>query len=262
MKMGLNVEKVEAATRDLNINWAIESAAEVESTNSTLLQAAQEGAPEGTVLVADHQTAGRGRQGRKWIDRPRADLLVSLILRPQIAAEDAGLLSLLPAVAAARALAELTGEAFHTKWPNDVMADDAKVGGALAEANLEAPYVVLGVGSNLLGEASSLPEKLIQPATTVQDATGAALKREDVLCALLQHIEQYYGLGGKLAGDKLLELYRSLEITIGRQVTVDRAGERISGRVQGVDDHGHLLVEVGDRVMTFSSGDVHIQYPL
>ncbi|MFP3904939.1 MAG: biotin--[acetyl-CoA-carboxylase] ligase [Armatimonadota bacterium] len=262
MTKSLNVAKVEGATRDLNINWAIEGAAEVESTNSTLLQAAQEGAPEGTILVADHQTAGRGRQGREWIDRPGADLLVSLILRPQIASEDAGLLSLLPSVAASVALAELTGEAFHTKWPNDIMTAGRKVGGVLAEANLDAPYVVLGVGINLLGEASSLPEKLIQPAATVQDTTGAALKREDVLCALLQHIEQYYGPGGKLDGPKLIEVYRLLEITTGRRVTVAGAGEEISGRVQGVDDHGHLLVEVGDRIMTFSSGDIHIQSPL
>ncbi|MFO7947795.1 MAG: biotin--[acetyl-CoA-carboxylase] ligase [Armatimonadota bacterium] len=257
-----DIAKVEAAMHGSAIDWSIENATEVESTNSTLLQRAQDGAPEGTVLVADHQTAGRGRQGREWIDRPGADLLVSLILRPQIDAADAGLLSLLPAVAAARALAELTAHAFQTKWPNDIMAGDRKVGGVLAEANLEAPYVVLGVGINLLGQAASLPEDLIQPATTVQDATGAALQREDVLSGLLQQIEKYYGPGGKLAGDKLLEVYRSLEITRGQQVIVDRAGERISGRVQGVDDHGYLLVEVGDRIMIFSSGDVHIQYPL
>lgn len=257
-RTGFDTRRVENALADSSVEWNVRSEVEVSSTNAALVHEAKGGAPEGTVLVARHQTEGRGRQGRAWIDRPGQDLLTSLILHPGSDPAYSGLMSLLPATAAALALHDLTAQLVHTKWPNDIMVGDRKVGGVLAHANLEAGWVVIGLGINLLGAADELPDDLLHPATTLQAATGLALHREDVLVAFLQQIETFYTPDEGLQVYALLEKYRTVETTEGRQVTVNTPTGRVSGRVEGVDERGRLLVIDGDDLHALDAGDVHM----
>lgn len=253
-----NLPRVHNALIDTDINWQVESRQDVESTNTVLVQRAKEGAPEGTVLVARHQTHGRGRQGRRWVDRPGHDLLASIILHPDIDPAYVGLLSLLPAAAVVYALRDLTAADFMAKWPNDIMIEGNKVGGILAEADLKEQWAVLGMGINLLGEPETLPEELLQPATTVQAATGLALRREDVLAGILEEFGRFYEPRGRLKARTLLEQYRQVDMTLNREVTVNAPGEEITGTVRGIDDRGRLMVADGDRLRTLDAGDVHI----
>jgi BirA family biotin operon repressor/biotin-[acetyl-CoA-carboxylase] ligase len=250
--------RVEVALAESDMDWRIESVNVIESTNAALVQRATDGAPEGVVLVTRHQTDGRGRQGRTWVDRPGRDLLASMLLRPQMDPEYAGLLSLLPATAAVEVLRDLTVADFQAKWPNDIMIGGEKVGGVLAAANLHDDWAVLGIGINLLGETDELPEGLLYPATTVQAATGVALPREDVLVAIVQQIETLYERGGRLRTHRLLQRYREIQMTTDRQVAVNAPGGEITGIVRGIDDRGRLLVVDADRAHTLDAGDVHI----
>ncbi len=213
------------------------------STNTYLLEEARAGAPEGTVALADHQTAGRGRLGRTWTAPPGAALLVSVLLRPtQLPADQRHLLTAAVALAAAEASRAVAGIFPEIKWPNDLLFDDRKLAGILAEADRDA--VVVGMGINVV---SAPPD-----AVSLNEAAGRPVSRGVLLGAILEGLEGWYRDLPAVA-----TAYRRSCSTIGRMVRVELPGGPLTGRAEGVDQRGHLLVRTEDgSVVDVSAGDV------
>jgi BirA family biotin operon repressor/biotin-[acetyl-CoA-carboxylase] ligase len=230
----------------------VEIVDEVDSTNRVLLERAKAGAPHGSVLVADHQTAGRGRLGRTWEAEPGAALLVSVLLRPTVPPDRAHLLTFAAGLAAVEACEVVAGAPTTLKWPNDVVAEhdgrDLKLAGLLAESVIDAgslSAVVLGMGMNLRDLA--LPEG----GVSLEGLCGRDVDRGAVLDAWLA------GLDRRLADlHAVPDEYRRASSTLGRNVRVERADEVVQGRAEDVDDRGHLLVRVGDVLVDHAVGDV------
>jgi BirA family transcriptional regulator, biotin operon repressor / biotin---[acetyl-CoA-carboxylase] ligase len=221
--------------------------AETDSTNRRLLEAARAGAPDGQVLVADHQVAGRGRLGREWSAPPGASLLVSVLLRPDLAPEDRHLVVVAAAVAMADAVAATTGVIAGLKWPNDLLVGNRKLAGILAEAAGDA--VVVGIGVNL--DWPEIPEELEGIATACNLEGGRPTSREDLLAAFLKRYED------RLADlDETRRAYETKLATIGRRVRVERADGTLVGVATGVDGGGRLLVDVDGSMAVIAAGDV------
>lgn len=215
------------------------------STNAETVRLAREGSPQGLVVVAEHQTAGRGRLDRTWETPPRAALTFSVLLRPTRPAADWPWLPLLAGHAVATALREVEVPAV-LKWPNDVLvADDAeerKVAGLLMERveTPDGPAAVLGIGINVTTSREELP---VETATSILLATGSAPDRSDLLLSLLaglatEYVEWESGRDGGLRAS-----YLEACSTIGRDVRVELpGGVTLTGTAHGIDDGGRLLV--------------------
>jgi BirA family transcriptional regulator, biotin operon repressor / biotin---[acetyl-CoA-carboxylase] ligase len=240
------------------------------STNADLLARAADGAPEGLVLAAEEQRAGRGRMGRAWVSPPRAALTFSVLLRPApVPPARLGWLPLLAGVAVASAVRAVTAVQAQLKWPNDVLARDAKLCGILAEASGGA--VVVGIGLNVSTEPGELPPRAAPPepgrssgplaATSLLAAGWASPDRDLLLTALLGELEHWYLAWRRAEGDPercgLIEEYTRLCSTIGHQIRVELPGGRlIQGLAEGIDPAGQLLVRVPDGELPVAAGDV------
>jgi BirA family biotin operon repressor/biotin-[acetyl-CoA-carboxylase] ligase len=250
------------------------------STNADLLARALAGAPEGLVLAADEQSAGRGRLGRTWVSPPRAALTFSLLVRPAVPPARRGWLPLLAGVAVASAVTAVTGVPTQLKWPNDVLAapapapaasagpsvsaglSAAKLAGILAEAAGDA--VVVGVGLNVSTEPGELPPPGpgALAATSLRIAGATALDREPLLAAILAGFERWYLAWRRADGDPgrcgLRAEYTRWSSTIGRRVRVELPGGNVlSGLAVGVEEDGRLLVRVSpDAELSVAAGDV------
>ena len=215
--------------------WDVRRFDEIDSTNTWVMAQARAGAAEGLVAVADHQTAGRGRLGRAWTARPGAALLMSVLLRPDRITH---LVTACVALAARDACEEVAGIRPALKWPNDLLLDDLKVAGVLAEA--EGGAVVVGIGLNLAWAP---------PGGAV---LGERVDRDALLAALLDALGRWYGAGWQAVGRE----YRQSCATIGRLVRVELADETFTGRAADIDADGHLLVDVGMCLREVAAGDV------
>jgi BirA family biotin operon repressor/biotin-[acetyl-CoA-carboxylase] ligase len=256
-----------AGTRFADVRWVDETG----STNADALELARDGAPEGIVLVADHQTAGRGRQGRTWEAPPSASLLMTVLLRPP--AQVAGATTMAVGLAASEAVEELTGQRTLLKWPNDLVIDDRKVAGILAEADWpagsaisagwrppagdERVVVAVGVGLNVAWP-DAVPVELRDVATAVNRHSDTSVDREDLLTALLHGLDRRYGellgAGGQAA---IAAAWRQRSATLGRRVRLDLGVDDVTGTAIDVDGEGHLVLECDDgRRRTFAVGDV------
>lgn len=228
-------------TRFHDVHWF----ERVDSTNRYLLQRASEGAAAGEVAVADEQTAGRGRLGRSWVAPPGSALLVSVLLRPDLAPERLHLVTLAAGLAALDALDALDGSEavdppgpLGLKWPNDVVAGDRKIAGILAEAD-GGGAVVVGMGCNLLPDALAPDLREI--------AAAVAVDREALLLAWLRAYDARLD-----ALDRVVADAAARSATIGRRVRVELAHDTFEGRAEALTDEGYLVVD-GRAV---SAGDV------
>jgi BirA family biotin operon repressor/biotin-[acetyl-CoA-carboxylase] ligase len=228
--------------------------AETTSTNADLAAAARAGAPAGAVLVAERQTAGKGRLGRQWDSPPRAGIAVSVLLRPpNPAATHQSWLPLLAGVAVVEAVRRVAGVDAVLKWPNDALIDDRKCGGILAEA-VPGGAVVVGVGLNTTLRVPELPRP---DATSLQLAGAACVDRDPLLRALLRALAGWYrrwvDADGDPVGSGLREAYALHCATLGREVRVELPNrESIRGLAHGIDEDGRLTV--GDTAV--AAGDV------
>ena len=242
---------------------------ETGSTNADLLAEARSGARDGVVLVAEAQTAGRGRLGRRWVSPPRGTLTFSVLLRP--AGVPAGLLGWLPllaGVATASALSGTAGVDARLKWPNDVLAGGAKLAGILAERWAEA--IVLGIGINVFQRRDELP---VPTATSLLLAAPDAVSRpagadgpdvrERLLAAVLDELARWYRawLDQPRPGDAdacgLRAEYLRTSDTVGAEVTVMLpGGQSLTGTATGVDPAGRLEVHAPGGLVRVSAGDV------
>jgi BirA family biotin operon repressor/biotin-[acetyl-CoA-carboxylase] ligase len=236
------------------------------STNADLLARALRGEPEGVVLAAEEQTAGRGRMGRAWVAPPYAALTFSLLTRPDVPPARRGWLPLLAGVAVATAVTELSGVEARLKWPNDVLAGEAKLAGILAEAAGDA--VVVGIGLNVSTEPAELPGPGpgALRAASLRAAGATALNRDELLVAILAGFERWYRPWRQAGGDPdrsgLRPEYTRLSATIGRTVRAELpGGQALSGPAAGVDSDGRLLVRVssGAEVPVAAADVVHLR---
>jgi BirA family transcriptional regulator, biotin operon repressor / biotin---[acetyl-CoA-carboxylase] ligase len=258
--------------RFTDVRWVPETS----STNADAMELARQGEREGIVLVADHQTAGRGRAGRSWTAPPEAGLLLSVLLRPPAPVLD--LATMAVAVAAASAVESVAGFSPRLKWPNDLVwpgdgsAPDRKLAGILAEADWPAasaisggwkepaPHdravVVVGIGINVAWP-DDLPDELADIAVAINHVVSDPVDREDLLISLLTELGPRYD--ALVEGDRsgLLAEWRSRSATLGRTVRVDLGADDVEGKAVDVTDEGHLVVETleGDR-RVFAVGDV------
>ncbi len=235
---------------------SVEVVERIGSTNAALVAAAADDAPEGTVLVAEHQEAGRGRLDRTWTSPPRAGLTVSLLLRPDVPAARRAWLSMLTGVALAEAVAEAAGVRASLKWPNDLLAaDGTKLAGILAEAAGSA--VVVGVGLNVSTTADELPDT----GTSLALVRGGDVDRAAVLLAFLRAFEGRYRRWVQVIGDPvssgLAQDYLAWCSTVGKPVTVSLPdGSTLEGVAEAVDWDGRLVVRAPEGPVALSSGDV------
>jgi BirA family biotin operon repressor/biotin-[acetyl-CoA-carboxylase] ligase len=245
-----------ALTRDGGLWRSLEVVESIGSTNAELLARAGAGADEGTVLVAEHQEAGRGRLDRTWISPPRAGLTVSFLVRPDVPAARRGWLPLLTGVALAESVGEATGVRTSVKWPNDLLAlDGRKLAGILAEASGAA--VVVGTGLNVNTNAVELPDT----GTSLSVITGAPVDRGPLLLAFLRAVERRYRAWVDALGDPvasgLARDYLAWSSTVGTTVAVTLPdGTTLEGLAQAVDWDGRLVVATADGTVELASGDV------
>lgn len=241
---------------------SVEVVATTGSTNADLLA---RGGPEGQVLVAEEQTAGRGRMGRSWASQPGTALTFSVLLRPvTVPPARRGWLPLLTGVAVATAVREVASVAADLKWPNDVLIGDRKLAGILVEQSGDA--VVIGIGLNVSMAEDALPVSPTGLRATSLLVEGADVAREPVLVAVLRQLERRYlafranpDPGRDPVSSGLHAEYRALCGTLGRPVRVELPGGRyVSGRAEDVDADGRLLIREADAtsLTPVSAGDI------
>ena len=235
---------------------------ETESTNMVAFRMAEEGAEEGTVVVAEAQHLGKGRLGRRWESPPGVNLYCSLILRPPILPTQAAQLTFLSAVAVTRAITEMTLLQPVIKWPNDVLVGGGKVAGLLNEMSAETEkvnFIVLGIGININMRRDQFPNDLRHPATSLALETGREVSRLKFTRALLTALDDSYDAYLTSGYDTIREEWLSRFSMNGREVRVTFQNNSQAGMVMGIDDDGALLLRLHDgRVERVLAGDVTI----
>ena len=234
------------------------------STNQRVKQLADQGAPEGTLVVADVQEGGKGRRGRAWVAPvPGTNIAMSFLLRPEIDPSRASMMTLIAAMAVRAAIADVTGMDTKIKWPNDVIVNKKKVCGILTEMTMEEEYiqsVVVGIGINVHNE--SFPEELKEKATSLLIETGGGhFSRAEITAKVLEHFEEYYE---KFIADgdlrRLQEEYNSCLTAIGGKVSILAPEKTWEGISRGINEEGALLVEKEDgSIEKITSGEVSVR---
>ena len=231
---------------------------EIGSTNDEARRLAGEGVTEGTLVITEYQSRGRGRLDRSWVAPRGSSLLMSIVFRPELAAHQVQRLTMSCGLAVAGAIELQTGLRAGLKWPNDVVIGGAKVGGILTEIGLEGAQVefaVVGIGLNVNLDPALLPADLPMPATSLCHELATDVARLPLLWTLLQKIEERYS-ALKVGQSPHMEWAGRL-VTLGKPVTVSGTGSVLDGMAEGVDADGALLVRLADgRLERVLAGDV------
>ncbi|MCC6345644.1 MAG: biotin--[acetyl-CoA-carboxylase] ligase [Nitrospirales bacterium] len=232
----------------------------IDSTNTYAMELASRGAPEGTVLLANEQTGGRGRRGRIWVSPYGKNLYMSVVVRPDISPRDATVLTFLAAAAGATAIRALTSLPVSIKWPNDLLVAGKKLSGILTEMKADMDrifHAVIGIGVNINMERESLPEEIRSVATSVLAETGKIRRRTPFAVEILREMEKRYRILREKGKYPLLEEWLSLTTTIGRHVEVTTGEGKITGFAEGIDEEGMLLLRLPDgSLRKIGSGDI------
>jgi len=256
----LRPEDVRHGLRTKAIGREIHFYQEVASTNTLAMGLATDGAHEGTIVIAETQTNGKGRLGRKWIS-PKGNLYLSVVLRPNIPMHKAPLITLTGAVAVSSAIRTMCGLEAGIKWPNDILISGKKVSGLLTEMSAEQDrirHIVLGIGVDVNMETTELPPDVRSLSTTLAAEAGAKINRTALLQQILRDLERWYQKFLDNDEDVLIE-WKMLNMTVGNRITVSGAGVALDGLAQGVDGDGRLLVRLDNgAIRKVAAGDVTI----
>ena len=230
------------------------------STNEDAKKLAQEGAPNGTLVIAEKQQKARGRMGRAW-NSPDGGLWFSMILRPHLAPMEAPKLTIMTAVAVAEAITRTTGIDAKIKWPNDILIDGKKACGILTEMSAEMDainHVIIGIGINV--NIDDFPKELKDKGISLKEIKGEEVSRIQVLSALLERFEHYYVKAETEGFQEIFESWRSLCINLGQKVKIMGKNESFEGTTLDIDESGALLVKTEDgEVIRVFSGDVSLR---
>lgn len=217
----------------------------IESTNTFANEIAGKGAPEGTVIIAEEQNAGKGRMGRIWVSPKYANLLMSVIIRPEIHVEEIFALNMVMALAVTDAIKDIFGLNAKIKWPNDIYLNMKKLGGILTEISAkgrEIDYAVVGLGLNVNWKPETVSE-MRYPAICLSEEVGYEVSREKIISTILIKLELFYRMVSKGLANKLLKLWSDRSILTGKTVEIDTGTGTVSGRVFGIDRRGSLIIE-------------------
>ena len=241
------------------IGCEVRSYRQVGSTMDLAREAAQAGAPDGLVIVADEQTAGRGRLNRQWVAPPGSSLLTTTLLRPR--PDIAPKLTIIAALAVCEAIEEVTGLAVRLKWPNDALINGKKVCGILIEADSDGTadnlVAMVGIGLNVNFDPANLTEAVFPP-TTLSHELGRDVDRLSLLRALLRSLDRL--LAAAERGEPVHEQWQQRLDTIGKLVRVTVGNDVVEGLAEGIGPNGELLVRKGDKsVVTILAGDVTLR---
>lgn len=251
----LRWREVAQAVRQQHIGRSVVYRAEVDSTMEVCHALARAGTEHGVVVVADAQSAGRGRQGRAWQAPPYTCLLFSVLLRPALARDRWPHVLWPLALALQEATQHVTGLQAVIKWPNDLVLCGKKLGGLLAET--AANGVVVGAGLNVNFPAAALA--LDQPLTTLADALGRHASREELLIASLRSFEDWYGRWLETP-DEVWQAWRAGSYVLGKSVDVAVGGEVYSGVTEELDRDGRLCLRTTDgHLRRFAAGDASVR---
>jgi BirA family biotin operon repressor/biotin-[acetyl-CoA-carboxylase] ligase len=242
-----------------HVHWL----AEVDSTQRVARERARAGAPEGTVVIAERQTAGRGRLGRQWHSPAGVNLYCSVVLRPPLPPSAVPQLGLVVGVAVAAAVEEETGRRPAIKWPNDVLLAGRKIVGILTEMDSEVDrvhHVIAGIGVNLNAPLRAFPPELRAKASSLRLLTGARVDRATFTGRLLAALEARYGRYLAAGFSSVRAEWESYSCLTGTQVQVASPEGEEGGRVLGLDDDGALRIRRSDgRVVRIVAGEVTVR---
>ena len=233
---------------------------EVESTNSTAKALATEGAPHGTAVVSDMQSAGRGRLGRSFVSPSGKGIYVSIIVRPEFSLEYSSLITTAVAVAGAEAVESLSGHDVGIKWVNDLYMNGRKICGILTEASLglemrSLDYAIIGIGINIRSVGDSFDDELKKRATSIEDESGIKVDRNALCAELFNRIEKYYST---IESRGFIAEYRRRELLTGNDITATVGGVVIEGHAEGIDDNANLIVKMPDgEIRHIGSGEAN-----
>jgi BirA family biotin operon repressor/biotin-[acetyl-CoA-carboxylase] ligase len=258
----LTADELEHALAGLRLGRPLYAFAQIGSTNDEARRLAEAGAPEGTLVVAEEQTAGRGRAGRRWLTPPGAALAFSLVLRPKLAAAEAGRLTMLAGLAAVEAIDAIAPGVAALKWPNDVLAADQKAGGILVETEISGDrldFAVVGIGLNV--SFAPAPEVVAFPATALEAAAGAPVDRGRLLRGILERLDEHYAhLPAQPGSDPLHARWAARLAWLGETVSVRQGEGETVGRAEAVDPDGALILRLASgAARRVRAGDVRLR---
>jgi BirA family biotin operon repressor/biotin-[acetyl-CoA-carboxylase] ligase len=257
----LRIEALREARRGKRLGHTVHYAQRTGSTNDVARELAVEGAPEGTAVIAERQTRGRGRFQRTWVSPPFRNLYMSVLLRPPLPPESTPQIALVAGLATAETVRAYAAEA-AIKWPNDVVVGGRKIAGILAEMEAgegRVDFVVAGIGVNLNGCAEDFPVELRRRAIHLQEVAGALVDRTVFAERLLSRLEERYDLFLAEGFAALRPAWQSLSCLTGRSVRIDDQKQSRTGTVAGMADDGALLLRTAEGAMlNIVAGDVTV----
>jgi BirA family transcriptional regulator, biotin operon repressor / biotin---[acetyl-CoA-carboxylase] ligase len=214
------------------------------STNDVAMQLGQDGEPHGALVLAEFQTAGRGRAGRAWVSEKSSGIHMTVLLRPPVSPAQAPMLTLIAGLAARDAVGDVTGLSGDIRWPNDLLLHGKKIGGVLTEMHAEPDrvrFVVIGIGINV--NQSKMPKELDTIATSLRIETGRPHSRSELVVRLLGHLERYYNLFLSRGGGPLVERFAEVSSFYkGKRVRITTTTESYTGVTAGLEPSGLLRV--------------------
>ena len=234
----------------------------MDSTNALARTLAGQGAPEGTLVITEEQTAGRGRRGKSWVSPAGANLLFSVLLRPPMEGDRVFVLTMVLALAALKAVKTVAGVKALIKWPNDLYVGTKKLAGVLTEFSVKekkVDWAVLGMGMNV-GWHPDVPQASGAPATSLLEETGQRVSRNDLLLEILKAFEALYRDVVRGSMKQIYDGWNQNCLVLGKDVVIESDTERIEGRALRIDDCGALIIEdaKGDQRRIFT-GDVSLR---
>lgn len=234
----------------------------IDSTNTKAQELAEKGYPSGTLVVADKQESGKGRRGRSWVSPSGTGIFMTLMIKPDINPNNASMLTLVAALAVAKAITSVTGEEAMIKWPNDIVVNSKKVCGILTEMNAQFDYInhiVVGIGINVHNE--SFPEEISQMASSLMiEAGGKRLHRAQIIAETMSYFEQYYDTFLKTQDlSALVREYDELLVNRNKSVRVLDPKEPFDGKAMGITPKGELIVDTWESRKLVSSGEVSVR---
>ena len=234
----------------------------IDSTNTKAQELAEKGYPSGTLVVADKQESGKGRRGRSWVSPSGTGIFMTLMIKPDINPNNASMLTLVAALAVAKAITSVTGEEALIKWPNDIVINGKKVCGILTEMNAQFDYInhiVVGIGINVHNE--SFPEEISQMASSLMiEAGGKRFHRAQIIAETMSYFEQYYDTFLKTQDlSALVREYDKLLVNRNKSVRVLDPKEPFDGKAMGITPNGELIVDTWESRKLVSSGEVSVR---
>ncbi|QXM07256.1 biotin--[acetyl-CoA-carboxylase] ligase [Crassaminicella indica] len=260
----LDADVLEIELASKNIGSKIYHFESIDSTNNMAKKMASEGAAEGTIIIAEEQTGGRGRLGRTWVSPKGTGIWMSIILRPNIAPTEAAKITQITAAAVASGLRKIIGEDVGIKWPNDIIIHRKKVCGILTELSAElnsVNYIVVGIGINVNMDTKDFPEEVRRIATSIKACVGRTVSRKNIVKEILHSFEELYSdFTYNKNIKKSIEICKKYSVTLGKEVKIKNKEKEVVAKAIDLTEDGQLLIKNQSGVIEkVFSGEVSVR---